>query len=123
MHRAHWLVGTLTLGIFIFTGAYMRYIHEPPVEELDETTRIFYRSRHLYLMLGALANLAMASAAVQSRRERVIGWLVILAPAFLIAAFFIEPERGLAKVQLAPLGLYALFGAAALLVLRGARKY
>lgn len=95
-------------------------IHVPPVETLDDATRMLYRSRHLYIMLVALSNLALARSETRTLLDRVIGSLVLIAPLFLVAAFFVEPERGIDGAMWAQLGLYALFGAAALLVVRGA---
>jgi hypothetical protein len=56
--RAHWLVGLLTLIIFPLTGAYMR--HMAVVPNLDSVPRLIFRSRHLFLLLAAVANLALS---------------------------------------------------------------
>lgn len=122
MRRVHWWMGTLTLITFLFIGSYMLYIHVPPVETLDDATRMLYRSRHLYIMLAALSNLALARSEFRTRLDRVIGVLVLVALLFLIAAFFVEPQRGIDGILWVQFGLYALFGAAALLVVRGARE-
>ncbi|MEP6962117.1 MAG: hypothetical protein ABI995_08565 [Acidobacteriota bacterium] len=119
MQRAHRWVGTITLVIFLLTGAYMRWIHAPPLGQLPDATRAVFRSRHLYIMLGALANLALARSLPLKAVDRVISILVLAAPVFLLAGFAIEPENGFhPDAHWAALGLYALFAAAALLVIR-----
>lgn len=122
MRRAHWWVGTLSLVTFLFTGSYMLFIHEPPVETLDDATRMLYRSRHIYIMLAALANLGLVRVEAETLLDRVISTLVLIAPVFLIAAFFLEPARGIDGVLWIQFGLYPLFAAAALLAVRNAHE-
>jgi uncharacterized iron-regulated membrane protein len=121
MRRAHAVTGTLWLLVFVATGAYMRYFHAPAVEELSDLTRALYRSRHIYLLGGAVANLALSSREPLLRVDRVISGLVLLAPFFLFAGFVLEPEGGLNSGHWAAFGEYCLFGAAALMVLRAWR--
>ena len=103
--RAHWIVGLLTLLIFPLTGAYMRNVVHVPT--LDAVPRLVFRSRHLYLMLAGVANLALSGVRPQHLAERLAGLLILLAPFVLVAAFFLDPERG---VQSSPLFLYSMFG-------------
>lgn len=119
MRRAHLWSGILWLAVFLGTGAYMRYYRTPPVDQLADVTRAIYRSRHLFILGGALANLALSTAEV----TRVISTLVLIAPPFLFAAFITDPEQGIhASAPWLPLGQYSLFAAAALLVVRQLRR-
>ena len=114
--RTHWWVGTITLVLFLLSGAYMRWIVHVP--ELQDITRAVYRSRHLFVLLAALANLALSAGPQPLRRvQRVISTLVMLAPVLLLTAFLVEPEQGIVAAPWSQLGLYLLFGASALLVI------
>lgn len=99
----------------------MRWIHTPPMDQLGDATRAVYRSRHLFIMLGALANLALGNS-TGTGLDRVISVLVLGAPALLIAGFFTEPEHGIYGGPWSQIGLYLLFAAAALLVVRRFRE-
>jgi len=114
--RTHWWVGTVTLVLFLASGAYMRWVANVP--ELQDITRAVYRSRHLFVLLASLANLALSTGPQPKRRvQRVISTLVLIAPAFLLTAFWVEPAQGIEGAPWSQLGLYMLFGAAALLVI------
>jgi hypothetical protein len=122
MRRAHAWTGILWLLVFLGTGAYMRYYRTPPVDQLADVTRAIYRARHLYILGAALANLALSTFETKNLRDRVISGLVLIAPPFLFAAFFTDPELGIhAPGPWLSLGQYSLFGAAALLAVRQIR--
>jgi hypothetical protein len=84
--RAHWLVGLLTLIVFPLTGAYM--LHLAVVPNLDSVPRLVFRSRHLFLLLSAVANLALSNSQPARVAQRVAGALVLISPVLLLAAFF-----------------------------------
>ena len=114
--RAHWIVGTATLVIFLLTGAYMRWIRVPHVPQLDDVTRAVYRSRHLFLLLAAVSNLALAQAPpAKQRAQRVVSILVLAAPALFLAAFMTEPAQGINGAPFSQIALYLLFAAAVVL--------
>jgi len=113
--RAHWIVGLLTLGIFPLTGAYMRHVAQVPT--LDAVPRLVFRSRHLFLLLAAVANLALSGSRPERLAQRVAGLLILLSPFVLIAAFFIDPGRGLSSSPLFQFSMYGLFVAGILLVI------
>ena len=115
--RAHWIVGTATLVIFLLTGAYMRWVRVPPVPQLDDVTRAVYRSRHLFILLSAVVNLALATAPAATKRLRqLVSVIALVAPALLLAAFIVEPARGIHGAPLSQMALYLLFAAAVILV-------
>ena len=114
--RAHWWMGTVTLVLFPLTGAYMRWVVHVP--ELEDITRAVFRSRHLFILLAALANLALSSREWPATgSQRLISVLVFTAPLLLMTAFWVEPWQGIEAGPWSQLGLYMLFGAAALLAI------
>ena len=114
--RTHWWIGTVTLVVFLLSGAYMRWVAHVPA--LADITRSVYRSRHLFILLAALANLALSAGPQPTTRiQRVISTLVSIAPVFLLTAFWVEPAEGIEAAPWSQLGLYMLFGAAALLAI------
>ena len=114
--RTHWWVGTVTLVLFVLSGAYMRWVAHVP--DLEDLTRALFRSRHLFLMLSALVNLALSANPPPVRRlHRVIATLALVAPIFLLMAFWREPAQGIEAGPWSQVGLYLSFAAAALLVI------
>jgi hypothetical protein len=110
--RAHWFVGTTTLLLFLLTGQYMlRVVH---ASHLDTATRLIFRSRHLFLLLSALANLALTNSQPFHRAQRCASTAILLSPALLLAAFFLDPARALHSSHLFHFAMYALFFAAVL---------
>ena len=122
--RAHWWVGTATLVLFLASGAYMRWLRAPPVRDLSDVERAVYRSRHLFLLLAALVNLAMSTALAETtgKTRRTAGALALAAPVLLVAAFLVEPQRGIQETIFAGPALYLLSLATVLLVILGWRR-
>ena len=120
--RAHWIIGTSTLVVFLLTGAYMRWIRVPPVPQLEDATRAVYRSRHLFILLSAVLNLAFALApSAKQRAQQVVSVLVFIAPALFLAAFIVEPAQGIHGGPFSQIALYLLFAAGVILVYAGVR--
>ena len=113
--RADWLVGLLTLLIFPLTGQYMRHVAAVP--QLDSVPRLIFRSRHLLLLLAGVANLALSNSRPSHRAQRVASVLIMVSPLFLIAAFFIDPARGLQSSTIFRLAMYSLWIAGVLLAI------
>ena len=90
--RAHWLVGLLTLLIFPLTGQYMRHVAAVP--QLDDVPRLIFRSRHLFLLLAGVANIALSSSQPFHRAQRVASVLILVAPFLLFAAFSLIQQEG-----------------------------
>jgi hypothetical protein len=111
--RAHWLTGTLTLILFPLAGVYMRYVADVP--SLDDAPRLVFRSRFLFLLLIALANLGLSYAQPTRLTERLASGIVLVAPLSLIASFFIDPGQGVHSSALTVLTMRGLFVAAILL--------
>lgn len=127
MKLLHQIVGLSFVVVFLLTGQYMDF-RQPPVSELDEGARMMFRSRHLYVLLAGLVNLALGIY-LSGRRAR---WrralqaagsaLVVAAPLLLLAAFFREPGReGLPREFTLP-AMNALLAGVLLHFLSGARE-
>jgi hypothetical protein len=113
--RAHWLVGLVALIVFPLTGQYMRHIAAVP--HLDSIPRLVFRSRHLMILLAGVANIALSNSQPFHRAQRVASVLIMVAPAFLIAAFFIDPARGLNSSGIFRVGMYCMWIAGVILAI------
>jgi len=128
MRRLHFAIGLGGVIAFLVTGQLMRH-HSPPMSTMTDAVRLMYRSRHLYILAAGLVNLMTG---LYCRRHRD-GWrryvqaagsaLLLAAPALLLAAFLVEPNRTIHD----PLawshdGLYALFGGSMLHLVCGAPR-
>ena len=115
--RSHWLVGTMTLVLFPLAGVYMRYIAEVP--HLADAPRLVFRSRFLFLLLIALANLALSNARPERWTQKLAATVVLLSPIPLIAAFFLDPDRGVHGSPWTTWTMRGLFAAAILMAVSG----
>ena len=111
MKRLHLIIGITVVVIFLLTGQYMEYVHN---RQLPDGIRMLYRSRHIYLLLTGLINLAIGIYFNQwrpgwRRKLQTVGsLLIVLAPAPLLAGFFTEPNKGPEQTMLAPVGIFAV---------------
>jgi hypothetical protein len=96
MKLLHIAVGVLVLVAFLLTGQYMDYLHVGS-GALGDATRMMFRSRHIYVLLAGLVNLAVGSyfvprVGVRRKALQLSGSILVLAaPLLLLAAFFKEP--------------------------------
>jgi hypothetical protein len=111
---AHRTVGIATLALFAVTGQIMDHLDLDHMA-VDSAARLLYRSRHIYLLFAGLVNLAVGMGFVlpvsgTGSRAAVMGSILMLvAPAILTVAFFVEPPR-LGHFSLpAVLGIFASF--------------
>ena len=96
LRRLHLLVGLLGILAFLATGQYMDRFHDH-LRGYDDTTRMLFRSTHVYLLLASVTNallgLYLRPADARWRRGlQLVGSLALLAgpPLFLIG-FCTEP--------------------------------
>jgi uncharacterized membrane protein YozB (DUF420 family) len=113
--RAHWIVGLLTLLMFPLTGQYMRHVADVP--HLDAIPRLIFRSRHLLRLVAGVANIALSNSQPFHRAQRVASLLIMISPPLLIAAFFIDPARGLHSSTVFRLAMYSLWIAGVILAI------
>jgi hypothetical protein len=96
MRTLHLSVGAAVLVAFLLTGQYMDYL-SVRTGWMGEGARMMFRSRHIYILMAGLVNIALGAYFV----GREAGWrrtlqlagsvLVVVAPALMLAAFFTEP--------------------------------
>lgn len=99
LRQLHRLAGAAALLLFLGTGLIMHYRYDH-LRGMSDTTRLLFRSTHIYLLFTALLNGALGlyfSPAQQpvARRLQVAGSLLLLtAPLLALAAFLSEPFLG-----------------------------
>jgi hypothetical protein len=115
MRRIHLAAGLVTVAAFLISGQFIRH-HHPPMDTLGDSTRLMFRSRHIYLLASGLVNLMLG---LYLHREK--GWrgvvqfvafgFLIASPVFLAIAFATEPAKGFQpEMAWTSAGLYLLFG-------------
>jgi hypothetical protein len=113
----HFFVGTLGLVLFALQGQYMAYVIE--VTNMADTQRMLYRSAHIYFMAASGMNVCIGCYLSESfkmnRLQLMASVLILLAPVLLLLSFFIEINTESIDRDMLTLGLYALFGGAAIL--------
>ncbi|MGA9527220.1 MAG: hypothetical protein WBS24_03805 [Terriglobales bacterium] len=113
--RAHWIVGVVTLAFFPLTGQYMRHVAGVP--HLEDVTRLVFRSRHLFLLMAGVANIALSNSQSVHRAQKAASVLIMTAPIFLAAAFFIDPARGIHSSTIFRIGMYEMWIAGVMLAI------
>jgi hypothetical protein len=96
MRRSHLIVGLLGVAAFLASGQYMDLAYNH-LRGLDNTTRMLFRSTHIYLLFAALLNMALGLYVVavppgwRCWLQRGGSFLVFVAPFLLAVAFLTEP--------------------------------
>jgi hypothetical protein len=105
MTTFHRWFGVVLTVIFIGTGQFMlRVAH---VADLAMGPRLLYRSRHIYILMAALINLALGAYLVPSHRpgarltQRIGSALIAIGSVLLTVSFFYDAPH----VDLVPLDL------------------
>ena len=113
MKRFHLIFGFAVVIIFILTGQYMdKFLHH--LEGMADGPRMMYRSRHIYILLSGLLNLAIGTYfsyhATRWRRVlQILGsGLIVAATALFIAGFFWEPKLAGLETPWAGQGIYLI---------------
>jgi hypothetical protein len=96
--------------------------HVAGVPHLDSVPRLIFRSRHLFLLLAGVANLALSNSQPFHRAQRVASVLIMVAPLFLVTAFFIDPARGLNSSTIFRFGMFWIAGILLAIVNRPRRE-
>lgn len=81
--RFHAVLGVVLLAAFLLTGQYMDKVHAH-LAGMADGPRLLYRSRHIYLLMSALLNLALAAYLVPSPSR--LAWRLQLAGSTVVAA-------------------------------------
>lgn len=127
MRLTHKIVGLVIVVTFLLTGQYMEFTYGEWVGVPLET-RMMYRSRHIYILLAGLLNLALGLYLTR----QAVGWrkvtqaagsaLILAAPFALVAAFFIEPATAPLERCLTLPGVVSLFAGSLLHLIATARQ-
>jgi hypothetical protein len=123
----HLLLGAGALLAFLVTGAYMR-VHEPPLSSLERGLHFLYRSRHIYILTAAAANLLLGSYVrpVPGRALRRWQWagsgLLVFSTLLLVVAFVVEPVAGRDPSAASAFGLFSMLAGTLLHVGVGLRQ-
>src|SRR5262249_36151284 len=105
--------GAGTLLAFLVSGVYMLK-HEPPLSSLERGLHFLYRSRHIYILAAATANLLLGSYVqpVLGRTRRRLQWvgsgLLLLSSLLLVVAFVVEPAAGRDPSAVSAFGIFPL---------------
>ncbi|MEN8143779.1 MAG: hypothetical protein ABFS14_02405 [Gemmatimonadota bacterium] len=93
MRRLHVVVGALLFGAFLATGIYMD-LSLGHLRDMDQATRMFYRSRHIYILMAALLHAGIGAyyrmIPGRERIQKLGSLLTVAAGGGLVAAFFTE---------------------------------
>jgi magnesium-transporting ATPase (P-type) len=115
MKRLHLLFGILLFVVFVLTGQYMdKFLNH--LHGMADGPRMLYRSRHIYILLSALINIGLGTyfsyqTETWRRALQILGsFLVVLASAVVIVAFFYEPQLGTLQTPITGRVMYALAG-------------
>ena len=127
MKRLHLVVGLFVVVAFLLTGQFMDH-HHPKMSDLDDGTRMMFRSRHIYLLLAGLVNLGIGmyfsyrTGRWQKLLQAIGSTLIIIAPFLSIAAFFYEPTiQGLQRTFSLP-AIVALLAGTLFHLISGVRQ-
>jgi len=111
IHRA---VGIAAILFFFVTGQIMDRVDLDHMA-FDSAVRLLYRSRHIYLLFAGMMNLAVGLRYIiplsgpGSRAAAVGSLLMLISPALMAAAFFIEPPRHGQVSVVAAVGIFASY--------------
>lgn len=105
--------------VFVLTGQYMDRFHNH-LEGMNDFQRILFRSRHIYILLPALVNIAIGTyfnywfARWRKGLQIAGSFLITASSVLLVIAFFYETSRSTFDTPFSRLGLFTIFGGALL---------
>jgi hypothetical protein len=111
LRRIHLVAGVVALVAFILSGQYMRYVYAHN-ESVEAATRLMFRSAHIYLLYGALLNMAVGSylrpsTASHIRRVQIIGSIGIIAVPVLLSVSLLAESHDIAHFR--PIAVAAIY--------------
>lgn len=98
MPHLHKISGVILIIIFLLTGQYMDRFYNH-LDGMEDGLRMFFRSRHIYILLCALINLGMGTYVVLCEQVwrkilQISGSVFILTASILfVTAFFLETRE------------------------------
>jgi len=115
----HLIVGVAGLIAFMASGLYMVWVHAG-LQGMADGPRLFFRSAHIYLLWGALLNLALGCYLARLERGvlrhvQSLGSLLILAGPFMLGvSFFAEQHTPELDRPVGQLAIFLALGGALL---------
>lgn len=113
MKRFHLIFGFVVIIIFILTGQYMdKFLQH--LEGMADGPRMMYRTRHIYILLSGLLNLAVGAyfSYRATRWRRLLQFagsaLIVAATALFITGFFWEPKLAGLETPWSGQGVYLI---------------
>ncbi len=124
MKTFHLIFGIAIVIVFVLTGQYMdRYLNH--LEGMPDLQRMFYRSRHIYILLAGLVNLGIgAYFSYRSERWNLVlqlfgSLLIVCATVMLVLAFIYEPPQANFERPFSGQALYTILAGVLLHVISG----
>jgi hypothetical protein len=127
MKKFHLIFGACVVLAFLLTGQYMDKFYNH-LAGVPDGPRLLYRTRHIFILLAGLLNLAMGAYfnyRIQTWRRAIqlLGSLLIFAASFLfVIAFFYEPNLSNLHTPLSHWGTYTIATGVLLHVVSGTRQ-
>ena len=113
MKRFHLIFGCVVIIIFILTGQYMdKFLQH--LDGMADGPRMMYRTRHIYILLSGLLNLAIGAyfSYRPTRWRRLLQFagsaLIVAATALFITGFFWEPKLAGLETPWSGQGVYLI---------------
>src|SRR5256885_2535202 len=97
MKKLHLIFGTFALVVFLLTGQFMHRYYNHMVG-VDDSVRLLYRTRHIFILLAALLNLGIGIYFNQRHQtwRKILQWLgsmlIVTGSVLFMAGFFFQPE-------------------------------
>jgi len=94
MQNLHFIVGISGIFAFIGTGQYM-HIALNELRDMDDASRMLYRSAHIYILLAAFMNILLSVAEIKIPYrwiERFTAILCLAMPGVMTLEFFYGPK-------------------------------
>ncbi len=113
MKKFHLIFGACVVVAFLLTGQYMDKFHGH-LAGMPDGPRLLYRTRHIFILLAGLLNLAMGAyfnyrIEIWQRAIQLLGSLLIFAASLLfLIAFFYEPNLSNLHTPLSHWGTYTI---------------
>ncbi len=122
---SHWIVGGITLIVFLGEGIYMLEALGG-LEQTADGPRMLYRSAHIYTLLAGVANILCAYNRIDFGKLRPLAILacipILLSPALFTLGFFIESQAADLNRTIIATSLFCVFGSAVVLWLLGLKN-
>lgn len=97
LRTTHLVVGMLGLVVFVLQGQYMDLVHNH-LADMEDGPRMLFRSSHIYFLFASILNIVVGAYLKNETQlarpwvQKLVSAVILLAPAALLAGFFLEPQ-------------------------------